>query len=265
MTKEVPQTALTVDTLLFSVSSVPMQDTRKLPEKNLSILMVKRQKAPFIGQWCLPGGFVKNDETLNQAADRVLAKETNLHDIYKEQVYAFSDVDRDPRMRVVSIAFLSLVDRNKIQETLDPTATWFVITFYERDNMIITKLSNDNETIHFTATKGKVHLTSDTDRYDTVQNDMIAFDHCQMILSGLSTLRHKAKYTNIMFNLMPQNFTLGELQQVYETIAGRPIWAPAFRRLTADRVEKTGATVHTGGHRPSQLYTFKPLNQGEEQ
>lgn len=237
-------------------------DSRKLSEKHLSVLLVKRLKQPYEGQWCLPGGYVKIDETLNRAADRILIKETNLHDIYKEQIYTFSDIDRDPRLRTVSVAYLSLIDKEKIKDELSDEGLWFDVDVKEDNDTTTVMLTGNNETLAFHATRKRAHPTSDAYRYEVTGNDRIAFDHCQMILSGLHALRQKTEHEEIVFNMMPTEFTLGELQQVYEAIIGKVVWTPAFRRIIAKKVQKTGHMVRTGGHRPSESYQYKSATNG---
>ncbi|AGL62170.1 putative ADP-ribose pyrophosphatase [Candidatus Saccharimonas aalborgensis] len=245
-----------VDTLLFSVATTPSTELRRSPTKDISILLVKRDKAPFAGSWSLPGGFVRNNETLRDATDRVLERETGLHNIYSEQIHTFSSVDRDPRGRVISTVFMSLVDKTMGNESLSDGALWMKLAVKQRKNSIHVSLTDGTMTVAFSAKQLKLHPTSSLYGYEIVQNNGVAFDHCQMILFGLQLLRQKTVSSDIVFNMMPQQFTLGELQQVYEAILGREVWTPAFRRTIAKKVQKTGNTVRTGGHRPSELYTY---------
>ena len=105
--------SLTTDILIFSVSDGLQENYRKLNKKYFSILLVKRDNYPFKGKWCLPGGFVHIDEDLEDAAPRILKDEANIKDIYLEQLYTFDDINRDPRTRVFSVAYMGLVDKNK--------------------------------------------------------------------------------------------------------------------------------------------------------
>ena len=128
--------ALTTDMLIFSVSKGNAKTCRNLSEKYFSILLIKRDKEPFKDKWCLTGGFVKKDETLDMAADRILAKETNLHNIYKEQLYTFGNLNRDPRMRVISTSYMALIDKEQIDENLSDIASWFNIHIHEEENIM---------------------------------------------------------------------------------------------------------------------------------
>ena len=249
--------SMTTDILIMSVSSEETGNYRKLSEKKFSILLVKRDNYPFKDKWCLPGGFVGMDETLDEAARRVLKKETNLKDIYIEQLYTFSDVKRDPRMRVVSTSYMALVDKNKLNDKLSSNASWFNVLLLEDDKSYHVTLDNGNEEIKFVVSKKLRDKT--TDRYDfsITKNDKLAFDHPLVIISGIERLKNKIEYTDIVFNMMPEYFTLGELQQVYEVILNKKLLDPAFRRIIADKVEKTEKVKTGGGHRPSALFRYK--------
>ena len=255
--KTIEKYALSTDLLIFSVSRGEAKDCRSLSDKFFSILLVKRTKEPFKGMWCLPGGFVKNDETLDMAADRVLTKETNLHDIYKEQLYTFGDLDRDPRTRVITTAYMALIDKERLTDELSLEASWFNISLDEKDNLININLDNSEEQIHISLKRIIVDETTNKYKYEIVQNNNIAFDHANILMTGLDRIKNKVRDTDIVFNLMPEYFTLGELQQIYEVILGKKLLDPAFRRIIADKVEKTDKTIKTGGHRPSAMFKYK--------
>ena len=140
--------SLTTDILMLSVSSEAEENYRKLSKKYFSVLLVKRETYPFKDRWCLPGGFVEIDEDLEAAPKRILAKETNLHDIYMEQLYTFGAVNRDPRMRVIGTAYMALVDKNMLTDKLAPNAKWFNVTIMEDDKSMDIMLDSDNEHIH---------------------------------------------------------------------------------------------------------------------
>lgn len=252
--------SITTDILIMSVSSKEVNNYRKLSEKKFSILLVKRDNYPFKDKWCLPGGFIKIDETLDAAVKRILKKETNLKDIYIEQLYTFSGIKRDPRMRVISTAYMALVDKNKLIDKLSPDASWFNVFMIEDDKSYHVTLENGIEEIKFVVGKKLRDLT--TDRYDfsIIKNDKLAFDNPLVIISGLERLKNKIEYTDIVFNMMPEYFTLSELQQVYEVILGKKLLDPAFRRIIADKVEKTDKVKTGGGHRPSALFRYKRKN-----
>ncbi len=249
--------ALSTDLLIFSVSKGEAKTCRNLTDKYFSILLIKREKEPFKDKWCLPGGFVKENETIDMAATRVLEKETNLKNIYKEQLYTFGEIDRDPRNRVISTAYMALIDKERITNKLTNQASWFNIHLKEEENKINVILENGEETIEFIIKKELVEQTTKKYKYKTIKNENIGFDHDQIILTGIERMKSKIKDTDIVFNMMPEYFTLGELQQIYEVILDKKLLDPAFRRIIADKVEKTDKTIKTGGHRPSVLFRYK--------
>ena len=254
---EMDKFALSTDVLIFSVSKGEAKTCRNLSDKFFSILLVRRNKEPFKDTWCLPGGFVKENESIDEAADRILEKETNLSNIYKEQLYTFGELNRDPRTRVISTAYMALIDKQKIDNKLSKDASWFNIHIIEENNKVNVVLENDDDTIEFVIKKELVAETTKKYKHKTLKNEKIAFDHDKIILTGIERMKNKVKDTDIVFNMMPEYFTLGELQQIYEVILDKKLLDPAFRRIIADKVEKTDKMIKTGGHRPSVLFRYK--------
>lgn len=250
--------SMTADILLVSVSDQEQTNYRKTSTKMMSILLAKRDDYPYKGKWCVPGGFLDvKGETLEECAKRVLKRETNLEDIYLEQLYTFDGLDRDPRMRVVSTSYVALVDKNKLTQKVEH-ASWFDVTLIEeKDNVVEITLDNSEEVVRFAVKKVLREKTTDRYDFEVIENEKIAFDHAKVILSGLERIRNKVNYTDIVFNMMPEYFTLGELQQVYEVILNKKLLDPAFRRIIADKVEKTNKMRTGGGHRPSYLFKYK--------
>lgn len=249
--------SVTSDVLVFSVADEPQGNYRKLNEKHFAVLLVKRTDYPFKDKWCLPGGFIGIDETTNEAAKRVLKSETNLEDIYLEQLYTFDEVKRDPRMRIISVSYMALVDKNKLQNKLSSNASWFNMKVLEDDKTISVTLDNGNESFSFSVGKELREHTTDRYEYKVIKNENLAFDHPLVIASGISRLKNKLEYTDIVFNMMPEYFTLGELQQVYEVILNKKLLDPAFRRIISSKVIKTDKVKTGGGHRPSVLFKYK--------
>lgn len=249
--------SVTSDVLVFSVADEPQNNYRKLNEKHFAVLLVKRNDYPFKDKWCLPGGFIGIDETTSEAAKRVLKSETNLEDIYLEQLYTFDEVKRDPRMRIVSVSYMALVDKNKLQNELSDNASWFNMRVLEDDKIISVTLDNGNDSFSFSVEKELREHTTDRYEYKIIKNENLAFDHPLVIASGISRLKNKLEYTDIVFNMMPEYFTLGELQQVYEVILNKKLLDPAFRRIISSKVIKTDKVKTGGGHRPSVLFKYK--------
>jgi 8-oxo-dGTP diphosphatase len=202
--------ALTVDCIVFG-----------LDDEDLKVLLIRRANAPFAGRWALPGGFVDLDETCDEAARRELEEETGLRDVFLEQLYTFSAVDRDPRERVVSVAYYALVrlHDHRVQAATDAReAAWFAV----------------NEV------------------------DGLAFDHNQILEAALTRLRGKVVCQPIGFELLPPKFTLSMLQRLYETILERTLDKRNFRKKVLGMgvlVELDEVEQHVA-HRAARLYRF---------
>ena len=180
-----------------------------------------------------------------------------MHDIFLEQLCTFGGLSRDPRLRVVSTAYMALIDKEQLNQEICPNARWFNVSYKERDGSIVCILTCDDEQLTFTANKKLTESTTEKFKYEIVKNDSLAFDHAEIILTGIERLKNKIEYTDIVFNLMPEKFTLGELKQVYEIILNKKLLDPAFRRIIASKVVGTNEYQKGGGHRPSELYRYK--------
>src|ERR1700730_2668828 len=194
-----------------------------LRERDLQILLIKRRSWPCEGMWAIPGGFVNIDESLEAAAKRELQEETGVQDVYMEQLYTFGDPDRDPRTRVITVVYFALLDSERLQ----------------------VKAADD---------------AVDVGRFSVYQLPSLAFDHEKILQYSLERLRGKLNYTTIAFNLLPEQFTLRELQRVYEIIFHRRLDKRDFRKeiLSTGILEDTGAKKMEGTHRPARLYRFNP-------
>ncbi len=256
--------SMTTDILIISVADEEVDNYRKSNKKYMSILLVKRDDYPFKDKWCLPGGFLDIKEDIEDCPKRILARETNLHNIYLEQLYTFGSVNRDPRMRVVSTAYMALIDKSRLNEKLSKNASWFNITYFEEPDEVLVILDNKLETLKFKIKKTLKEATTDRYKFDVLENDALAFDHPIVIWSGIERLKNKINYTDIVFNMMPEYFALGDLQQVYEVILNKKLLDPAFRRIIANKVEKTDKVQAGVGHRPSALFKYKSKDEKKE-
>ena len=246
----------TTDLLIFAIDDKKNNNCRELSKKKLSILLVKRNKEPFKNKWCLPGGFILDDETSLVGAKRILKKETNLENFYLEQLKTYDDIDRDPRGRIISTAYISLVNKKIIKQSLLPEAEWFVLEIKEEKNNIKIILTNDNESLEINLLKTMINKKSNQYQYK-IDNSDLAFDHGLIINDGINDLRNKANNTDIIFNMMPDKFTIGELKQVYEIILDKELINSAFRRVIAPKIEPTNEIIKNGGHRPAQYFKYK--------
>jgi len=200
---------VTVDIVIFTIQS-----------EELKVLLVKRGIPPFKGQLALPGGFVHEDESLDEAAMRELREETGVSDVYLEQLYSFGDPERDPRERIVTVAYYALIapDRSQLAAGTDTTeAVWWRLS----------KLP------------------------------ALAFDHRKILDYALERLRNKLEYTTVGFQLLPAKFSLTELQGVYEAILGKKLDKRNFRRkIELLKILKPMSEYRRGGQRPARLYRF---------
>ena len=253
-----PRFAVATDIIVFGISSKDKNDYRRLDEKKMSVLLIKRDDYPYKGKWCLPGGFVHIDEDLDDAPRRVLFSETGINNIYLEQLYTYGSVNRDPRMRVVSSSYMALIDKDRMDSELKNESSWFDIIDVEyKPDKIMVRLSNGEEDIDFTIKRVLKEHTTDRYAFSVLENNYLSFDNPLVIVSGMERLKNKLLYTDIVFNMMPKLFTLGELQKVYEVILGKKLLDPAFRRVIKDKVEETDEFKTGEGHRPSKLFKYK--------
>ena len=251
----------TADLLIFGIDSRESDNLRSLPRKYFSILLVKRSKEPFKDKWCLPGGYVKTDETSKDASKRILRKETGLTDVYMQQIGIYDGIGRDPRGRTISASYMALVDRTLLKEELDINASWFDIEINSDKDNINVKLTNSVEEIVYDVERVTIDKKTNEYEYKVLNKSGLAFDHDEIIIKGIMDLRHKVDSTDIVFNLMPSEFTIGQLKQVYELLLGRKLVNSAFRRIIAPKVVETDLMVKTGGHRPSMLYKYNEENE----
>lgn len=270
----------TVDMLLFTVDDVPVSG--KDPDKALKILLIKRGNHPYLGCYAIPGGFVNIDEALSSACYRELKEETNIDNVYFEQLKTFGDlVERDPRTRVISIAFLALADKTNIKPIAGDDATyaqWFTVKkdFISSNNSGIervdiynlTLVSDDAEVkIGYRVTEKFVKngiVSIKVPSYEPLgwSTGELAFDHIDLVYYAIERLKNKIEYTPIAFSLLPKYFTLREIQKLYETILNveKPFSRANFRRKIKKMVIKTEKEKLTSG-RPAICYMF---NEGWE-
>jgi 8-oxo-dGTP diphosphatase len=205
-----PRAALTVDCVVFGFD-----------EGELKVLLIERGLEPFKGRWALPGGFVRVDETVDDAARRELEEEAGLKNVFLEQLYTFGAVDRDPRERVVSVAHYALVklaahDTRAATDAAD--SRWFPISSVPK----------------------------------------LAFDHADIMATALARLKAKVRYQPIGFELLPPKFTLSQLQHLYEAVLETELDKRNFRKkvLGFGLLIPLKETQMVGRHRPAQLFRF---------
>ena len=192
-----------------------------LEEETLKVMLIQRDVEPYEGGWAIPGGFVRRGETLMEAASRELEEETGIEDVFLEQLYTFGDPNRDPRGWIVSVAYYALVspDKHRIHATADARqAKWFPVTSVPR----------------------------------------LAFDHQDILDKALERVRGKLTYAPLGFELLPQKFTIKQLQKVYEIVLGRTLDNRNFRKkiFAMDVLRELGEMQKGVPHRAARLYRF---------
>jgi 8-oxo-dGTP diphosphatase len=212
MKKEYPRPSVTVDLVIFTIAA-----------NDLQVLLIRRDGEPFKGHWALPGGFVGIAESLEDAAARELQEEAGVKQVYLEQLYTFGAPHRDPRGRVISVAYFALVDseRQQVVAGSDAAAAEWHSVF---------------------------HVPP------------LAFDHKQILDYAVWRLRNKIEWTTVGYELLPRKFTLSELQRVYEVILQKPVDKRNFRKkiLAQGQIKELNEIRTEGAHRPARLYSFKP-------
>lgn len=253
----------TVDMLLFTIANKNANDVRKDVEKELKVLLIKRKNHPYIHKWALPGGFVNIDEDIDTAANRELSEETSVENVYMEQLYTYGDVDRDKRTRVISIAHLALVPYENIKPIAGDDAeavAWFSLEKVTKGFKTQILLKNQELGLEFvydvetSYTKNGV-ISIPRDHIIPV-SDGIAFDHIYMINQAIDRIRNKIEYIPLAFNLVPEKFTLNEIQQVYEVLLGKKLIKQNFRKWVERFVEELDEKQTDVGHRPAALYRY---------
>lgn len=254
-----PRPSVATDMVIFTVTDEDEENYRRLPEKELRLLLIRRGGHPYLGCWALPGGFVRPTETTEQAAARELAEETGVDQVYLEQLYTFSQPGRDPRTWVMSCSYMALIDSSRVRVQAGDDAdqaAWFKLVCRMRSCTQDTQLWDlelSHDDIRLLALLEKKEKDAFT-QCRILENDGLAFDHARIIASGLHRLRGKLKYTDLAIHLMPEYFTLTQLQQVYEVVLDQELPTAAFRRKAAAMVKETQRFTENAGHRPSRLY-----------
>lgn len=208
--KKYQAVSVTVDNVVFTIE-----------DGKLKVLLINRAEKPFVGSWALPGGFLLEGEDTKQAAQRILADKAGVKDVYIEQLYTFDDLKRDPRGYILSVAYFSLVNRNKIN-------------FQKNEK------------------------TQEPVFYSVRELPELAFDHEEIIEYALKRLRYKLEYTNVVFSLLEKKFTFAQLQNAYEVILNKKIDKRNFRKkfLTLDLIRPVKGKSKGGRQRPAQFYSF---------
>ena len=251
--------SIAADIVVLSTYGKKSESHRKDSEPMLSILLIKRGEHPYKNSWALPGGFLRADETIEVCAYREIAEESGLIPVSLMPVGVFSKPDRDPRGRVVSNAFVSVISEDNVKvsggyDAID--AKWFDVSFkFEEDKIFKLELTCGDEKIYAELKENETRFGS-TD-FEIISDTALAFDHAKIIATALSSLRSKAENLSVAFDFLPERFTLAALQRVQETLLGVSLLTANFRRKIAGFVEETDEYTEGVGHRPARLYKRK--------
>jgi 8-oxo-dGTP diphosphatase len=204
---------VTVDLVIFTVN-----------DDTLKVMLVKRAEQPYLDHWSLPGGFLLIGESLEEAALRVLKEKTGVGDLYLEQLYTFGEPHRDPRARVITVAYVALIPWSNLDQP-------------------------------------QSKKVADLKWCSLRQIPKLAFDHKLILTYAVQRLRAKVTYSNIVYGLMPEQFRLSELQRMYEIILDEALDKRNFRKrmLASGLLQETGKKHLNGAHRPAMLYQFKKM------
>jgi len=212
MEKEYPKPSVTVDIIVFSVQN-----------NDLKVLLIKRAIDPFKDNWAIPGGFIKLEESLENAAKRELKEETGIDYAYLEQLYTFGDVNRDPRGRVITVAYYALLDKESAKQ--------------------IIKADTD---------------VSDVAWFSVAKLPTLAFDHSKILEYALKRLKWKFEYTTVGFSMLPKKFTLTDIQETYETIFNKKFDKRNFRKkILSLGILKPEGKMKQVSNRPPEMYSLK--------
>ncbi len=267
--------SIAADIAIFSILEEGARDNfRKLPKKALKLLLIKRATYPYKDCWALPGGFCKPGEDVYETAKRELCEETNVKNAYLQLSGIFGEVGRDPRGWIISNTFLALVNGEacKLRAGTDAwEAKWFTVTLEQKE--IHREVSEDAIEIETEYELGLLHEETglrlyaqikenkqfrqyhETVQYEMIKCDKLAFDHGKVILHALLSLRKQVESdSKIVFDLMPETFTLTHLQTAFELILNRELLKANFRRKVMDYVIETDQILEGAGHRPAKLF-----------
>lgn len=226
-TAEFPHPSVAVDVVLMTAA-----------ESALHVALLRRTEHPFKGRWALPGGFVGMRESLPEAVERVLVGKAGIAGVFTEQLFTFGAPDRDPRTRVISVAYYALVEHDRLGQVCP-----------RNGGLRLARLD-----VAFKGLKGGAVRAFDGDGTELP----LAFDHDRILETAVLRLRGKLDYAPIGFELLPRSFTLRQLQAVHEAVMDRTVNKDSFRRrmLASGLVKPTGKREEDVLHRPAQMYRF---------
>jgi 8-oxo-dGTP diphosphatase len=205
--------SVAIDILIFTIEN-----------NKLKVVLGKRNEMPYEDMFALPGVFVKMDETLEEAAYRGIEEEIGKCDVYLEQLYTWGAINRDPRLRVISVSYMALVSPDKLNLVLGDRVS--EISLFSVDELFNPEMT-------------------------------LAFDHEKMIECAMERIKNKVEYTKIAFEFVNKEFTLPQLQNIYEILLNKTLYKANFRKKIIDIIDDTNKMTERTTHRPSKLYRLK--------
>ena len=238
--------------VLFGILEKSSSNYRKLSKKSLGVLLVKTDKEYSLPEYeCKVPVDIENQSLL-------AIKNIGLKDVYVEQLYTFSKVGND--CLSINPTFLGLISKHQMYEGLNDNCYWCELIIDENKDGYKCEIINEKDKFNFEVSKKLKEHTTDRYKFSEVDNGLCTKGVTVTLISAFERLRNKINYTDIVFNMMGETFTLKELQQVYETIENRQLLDAAFRRVIADKVEETNQVLKGIGCRPSKIYRYKEKN-----
>lgn len=282
--------SVATDIVAFAVMQDGEQSNiRKLENRELKLLLIKRSQFPYKGAWALPGGFLRPGETIEETAKRELLEETGVENPFLHLAGVYSEAGRDPRGWIISNSFISLINAENCTLRADTDAwdaAWFCVKLQSDntssdDSTSTTKMIKHTLTLSFDSASSDSNIKGDENieikaivsekstrkgcnhvsSYQIVDSGELGFDHAKIIVQSLLELRDMMEYDlRIAFDLLPESFTLAQLQSTIEKVTDKKFLSANFRRKVAEYVEETGEIIEGYGHRPAMLFRVKSAN-----
>ena len=262
--KDYERPSVTSDIVIFSIYNEPAGSNRKLGEGKLSILLIRRKEHPFKDCWALPGGFLRENETMEECALRELKEETGLKKARLLPIGSFSEPGRDPRGWIISNAYTAPVCRQNVSIKGGDDAAeaaWFTISASFDKNTNVWNLTLESqereELVTLKAVIKQSVSRAGLTEYEILENSDLAFDHGKIIIKAFANMKRHCEADGIAYDFLPEKFTIMQLQKTHELILEQPLLAANFRRKIAPQIEETGEILEGKAFRPAMLYKLK--------